>query len=104
MKAHRKIFIAPTEKHLVPLPDGRHGVFSNPSDEEHARFRKKMNPSFSDKSVREKDSTIQSYISLLIRRLKSIPKGESVDLLYWLDCAAVDITGHLTFGESFHSL
>jgi hypothetical protein len=65
---------------------------------------RKMSPGFSDKSVREKESIIQSYISLLIRRLKSIPKGESVDLLHWLDCAAVDITGYLTFGESFHSL
>jgi cytochrome P450 len=92
------------KKHIVPLPDGRYGVFSNPSDKEHARFRKKMSPGFSDKSVREKESTIQSYISHLIQRLKSIPKGEPVDLLHWLDCAAVDITGHLTFGESFHSL
>jgi cytochrome P450 len=92
------------KKHLVPLPDGRYGVFSNPSDEEHARFRKQMSPAFSDKSIREKDSIIQSYISLLIRRLKSLPKGESVDLLHWLGCAAVDITGYLTFGESFQSL
>lgn len=92
------------KKHLVPIPDGIYGLFSNPSDEQHARYRKKTSPAFSDKSVREKDNIIQKYISVLIRKLKSMPKGESVDLLHWLDCAAVDITGHLTFGESFHSL
>ena len=92
---------------LMPPPDvaGGYGIFSNPSDTEHNRIRKLLSPGFSEKAIREKEYLIQSYVSLLIERLREkASAGERVDMNWWLDCLGADTAGHLAYGESFHAL
>ncbi|KAH7413772.1 cytochrome P450 monooxygenase-like protein [Phaeosphaeria sp. MPI-PUGE-AT-0046c] len=74
-------------------------------DEVHTRMRRALNPAFSEQALRAQEGMIISYISLLISKLNShAASGNAVDIMKYLNFTTFDITGDLTFDESFGSL
>ncbi|KAL8949002.1 MAG: hypothetical protein Q9222_004858 [Ikaeria aurantiellina] len=79
--------------------------------EAHARMRKLLNTSFSEKSLRSQYPIIEGYADLLINRLRAsietaaVPaRGSVIDIVDWINFFTVDIIGDLAFGESFGCL
>lgn len=78
-------------------------------EDDHARFRRAFANSFSDKAFRDQAPVIESYISLFIDQLKTPTAGRSckektVNLENWFNYLFFDISGDLSFGESFDCL
>ncbi|PVH82542.1 cytochrome P450 [Cadophora sp. DSE1049] len=94
------------QKHMPAINAiGGYGLFHNPSDVDHSRIRKLLSTGFSEKAIRDRESIIQGYISLLIKRLKEkVESGEKLDVTWWFDCLGADIAGHFGYGESFDAL
>ncbi|KAI8933199.1 hypothetical protein NX059_009836 [Plenodomus lindquistii] len=75
------------------------------SDADHAKIRRPLNHAFSQQALRSQEVIINSYVTLLITRLhKYAAANTPVDLVRWLNFTTFDITGDLTFDESFGSL
>ena len=77
----------------------------------HARMRKLLSNSFTEKSLRSQEPLIESYADLLMTRLRSLTassdngvNGAVIDLVDWANYFTVDIIGDLAFGESFDCL
>jgi cytochrome P450 len=70
-------------------------------EEAHARFRRVFANSFSDKSLRDQAPVIESYVDLFMAKLRH---GKSVDLEKLFNYLTFDISGDLSFGESFECL
>ena len=84
-------------------------------DEAHARQRKLLSYGLSDRALREQERLIMGFVNTLVDRLRGeIVKGRGqekgvnaaakVDIKEWMNYATFDITGELTFGESFNCL
>ena len=84
-------------------------------DEAHARQRKLLSYGLSDRALREQERLIMGFVNTLVDRLRGeIVKGQGqekgvnaaakVDIKEWMNHATFDITGELTFGESFNCL
>jgi cytochrome P450 len=78
-------------------------------EEDHTRFRRAFANSFSDKSLRDQAPVVESYVDLFIDQLKITiagPKREekTVDLQRWFNYFTFDLSGDLSFGESFDCL
>jgi len=69
----------------------------------HDRYRKILIHAFSDKSLREQAPLIESYVDLLIARLK-VRTEVPVDFVEWFQYITFDVGGDLCFGESFGCL
>ncbi len=85
-----------------PTPDEPNSImgFDEP---DHARFRKTLVHAFSEKALKDQSPMIESYVTLLVNKLKE--KGNAVvDLVEWLNYCTFDISGDLSFGESFDCL
>ena len=69
---------------LLPSPHGIHNILAA-STEDHGRARRLVNPSFSEKKIREMQPRIQSYVDRLIACLKeTIESGvEYINILQW---------------------
>ena len=90
----------------APNEDGIDAIISA-NDADHARYRRLLSHSFSEKVLREQEYLPQSYIELLIRRLRERAGSSDtavVDISRWINFATFDIIGDLAFGESFHCL
>lgn len=81
----------------------------NPID--HARIRKLLSHSFTEKSLRSQNPIIEFYADLLVTRLRELTTvslnedgGTVVDIMIWLNFYTVDVIGDLSFGESFDCL
>jgi cytochrome P450 len=74
----------------------------------HSRFRKAMEPAFTEKSVRMQEPIIQQNVGLFISQLSKLasadPAGAVVDIVQWFAYIAFDLVGDLAFGETFGSL
>lgn len=70
-------------------------------EEDHSRFRRAFANSFSNKSLRDQAPVIESYVDLFISKLK---EKNFVDLAQWFNYLTFDLSGDLTFGESFSCL
>lgn len=74
----------------------------------HSRFRRAMDPAFTEKSVRMQEPIIQHNVELFIAQLSKLasedPAGAIVDIVQWFAFVAFDLVGDLAFGESFGSL
>ena len=75
-------------------------------DATHSRQRKLLAHAFSDKALREQEQLLQSYINLLISKLReeSDAGNDIVDVVKWYNYTTFDIIADLSFGESFHNL
>ena len=80
----------------------------DPAD--HERMRKLINPAFTVRAVEAQEPIIQSYVDLLISRLRdrvledSSGTGAVVDIVQWYNFTTFDIVGDLGFGEPFDCL
>ena len=87
-------------------PDPGLGTTINVAD--HSRMRKLMEHGFTQKAVRAQESIIQSYVTLLMTRLREKaaqgPHDALVNVVDWFNFVAFDIVGDLGFGEPFGCL
>ncbi|KAF2258940.1 cytochrome P450 [Lojkania enalia] len=77
-----------------------------PDEEAHARLRRVFANAFSERSLRDQSPVIECYVEALMNQLKSTSfgrqwKDKTVDLVQWVNFVAFDISGDLSFGESF---
>jgi cytochrome P450 len=72
-------------------------------EDDHSRFRRAFANSFSDKSLRDQAPVVESYVALFISKLKG-KENETVDLAQWFNYLTFDLSGDLSFGESFSCL
>ncbi len=91
--------------------------------ENHTLLRKQLAHGFSDRSMREQEPIINSYVDLLIRRLRenctveqtysdekdstttqAMATPKALDLKEWYNWTTFDVIGDLAFGESFGCL
>jgi len=74
-------------------------------DANHARQRRAMAYSFSQKALEEQEHIIQHYVDLLVNAMrKKAQTGEEFNLVDWLNFTTFDIIGDLAFGEPFGCL
>ncbi|KAF2023284.1 cytochrome P450 monooxygenase-like protein, partial [Setomelanomma holmii] len=74
-------------------------------DSDHTRIRRLLNYAFSEQALKSQEQIINSYITLLISQLsKQASAGSAVDVMAYLNFATFDITGDLSFDESFGAL
>jgi cytochrome P450 len=86
---------------LEPI-NGVHSIVSTPSDPDHSRMRRLLSHAFSEKALREQEPLLQSYIDVLIHKLRE--QTGPVNLVKWFNFTTFDIIGKLSFGESFNCL
>ncbi|KAH8712078.1 benzoate 4-monooxygenase cytochrome P450 [Phaeosphaeriaceae sp. PMI808] len=89
-------------------PDEPNSILG-PHEEDHARFRRAFSHSFSDKSLRDQAPVVESYVDTFIDQLSAPVSGrkwteKTVNLEHWLNYLTFDISGDLSFGESFDCL
>jgi cytochrome P450 len=74
-------------------------------DANHARQRRALAHSFSQKALLEQEDIIQEYVSLFIAHMKRLSAAEeSFNMVNWLNFTTFDIIGDLAFGEPFGCL
>jgi cytochrome P450 len=78
-------------------PDEPNSIMG-PDEEAHARMRRAFANSFSEKSLKDQAPVIESYVNAFINKLKI---QKTVDLNQWFNFLTFDISGDLSFGESF---
>lgn len=76
------------------------------NEEAHARQKRAFANSFSEKSLREQSPIIEGYLDRLITKLRAPLQGSqwsqsTFDLCQWFTFLMFDISGDLSFGESF---
>ncbi|OQU98602.1 hypothetical protein CLAIMM_04360 [Cladophialophora immunda] len=78
------------------------------NDEEHARHRRLLAHSFSEKSLRQQEPLIQGYTNMMISKLAAIAENQSgggvANLTNWYNFTTFDLIGDLAFGEPFDCL
>ena len=74
----------------------------SPSD--HAKYRKILNPSFSEKATKEYEPTIHQNMDNMISKLvKSVDDGRShTNITKWLQWLTFDMVGDVVWGEPFN--
>jgi cytochrome P450 len=74
-------------------------------DANHARQRRALAHSFSQKALIEQEPILQMYVDKLITNLKRLElNSEELNLVNWLNFTTFDIIGDLAFGEPFGCL
>lgn len=80
------------------------------NDDDHARQKRLFSHAFSERSLRDQEPLVQSFVDTLISRLKEEQKTEGnkrtsiVDIKAWFNYTPFDILGDLMFAESFGCL
>ncbi|KAI9155119.1 Cytochrome P450 monooxygenase 1 [Paramyrothecium foliicola] len=74
--------------------------------EEHGVIRRQLSHGFSDRSMRDQESIIGSYVQTLIDCLKNNAEdgAKPLNMKEWLNWTTFDIIGDLSFGSSFECL
>jgi cytochrome P450 len=74
-------------------------------DANHARQRRALAHSFSQKALVEQEDIIQDYVTILIKNLRRLQENNEVfNMVNWLNFTTFDIIGDLAFGEPFGCL
>lgn len=74
-------------------------------DLNHARQRRALAHSFSQKALVEQEDIIQGYVSMYIKHMKRMAaNNEAFNMVNWLNFTTFDIIGDLAFGEPFGCL
>ncbi|KAH8805095.1 cytochrome P450 [Xylogone sp. PMI_703] len=75
------------------------------NDQEHARFRRLLAHSFSEKSLRAQEPLVQDYTQLFVDKLRNLAiNGQAVNMTQWFNFITFDLIGDLAFGEPFGCL
>ena len=103
-----KDFIRPKEWGSRPPGTTAHSLISAPV-ETHARFRKAIGTTFSEKAVKSFEPTITRYVDVLMAKLKEkVERSKSdevvVNAVEWFNYTTFDIIGDLGWGQSFDGL
>lgn len=86
-----------------PLPGA--STLTMADDANHARQRRALSHSFSERALKEQEYIIQSYIDKLISNLgRMADASEEFNMVNWLNFTTFDIIGDLAFGEPFGCL
>ncbi|KAF9884303.1 hypothetical protein FE257_001881 [Aspergillus nanangensis] len=86
-----------------PLPGA--STLTMADDDNHARQRRALSHSFSERALKEQEHIIQSYIDKLIHSLTRMADAdEEFNMVNWLNFTTFDIIGDLAFGEPFGCL
>lgn len=86
------------------FPGDHLSLIGAPKDR-HRRIRRQLGHAFSDAALNEQESTIKSFVGLLISRLSEMEKQQkSFNMVDWLNFTTFDIIGELAFTDSFDSL
>ncbi|KAL5046742.1 hypothetical protein BDW71DRAFT_214514 [Aspergillus fruticulosus] len=86
-----------------PLPGA--STLTMADDENHARQRRAMAHSFSERALKEQEYIIQHYVDILIAKLTEMAvQKQEFNLVNWLNFTTFDIIGDLAFGEPFGCL
>ncbi|KAK5689615.1 hypothetical protein LTR97_012788 [Elasticomyces elasticus] len=85
-------------------PDEPHSIMGF-HEEDHARYRRAFMGAFSDKAVKDQSPIVEQYVDLMMQKFreKSGTGDGVVDIVSWLNFVTFDISGDLSFGESFDS-
>lgn len=100
----------PKNPRWYKLPNGQldPGLGTTVIVADHYRMRKLMEHGFTHKAAKAYEAIIQSYVTLLITRLREkagkAPQDASINMVDWFNFVAFDIVGDLSFGESFGCL
>jgi hypothetical protein len=75
----------------------------------HARFRRAIDPGFTERAVLMQESIMQGYINKFISKISAMAssnpdKAVVVNIVYWYNYVTFDLIGDLGFGESFGCL
>ncbi|KAK5169776.1 uncharacterized protein LTR77_005754 [Saxophila tyrrhenica] len=74
-------------------------------DDNHARQRRALSHSFSQKALSEQEYIVKRYVDQLIENMHRMAgKDEEFNLVNWLNYTTFDIIGDLAFGEPFGCL
>lgn len=80
-----------------------HSIMGN-NEAAHARYRRAFMGAFSDKALRDYSHVLEDNVGLFINKLSILAsRSESLDLTSWFNFLTFDISGTLSFGESFGS-
>jgi cytochrome P450 len=92
-------------KVVVPSDEGVYNIVTTPNIADHTRYRRTLNPAFSDKAVKEQEPIVAQSVNRLIDKLhEHCGNDERQDLVFWLTLMTFDIISDLTFGESLRGL
>lgn len=98
----------PENPKYFPCFAAAHGSASNiinSNAQYHFRFRKTMQPAFSDKALKEQESLVSSHVGLLVQRLRECgASGQYTNMVEWYAFTTFDIIGDLAYGQSFDGL
>lgn len=92
-------------RHISVGPNGTSSIL-RADDQTHSRYRRSLAHGFSEGSVQKQEPILNTYINLLIQRLRKQASSGSaqVDMVCWYNFTTFDIIGALVFGESFGCL
>ncbi|KAI0490527.1 putative cytochrome P450 monooxygenase [Xylaria cf. heliscus] len=90
----------------IPKYDGFYKIFDwlptsilNADRQDHSMLRRQLSHGFSDRSMREQEPIIGSYVDLLIKRLREgVKTNTAQNLREWYNYTTFDIIGDLSFG------
>ncbi|KAF7930323.1 uncharacterized protein EAE98_004724 [Botrytis deweyae] len=85
---------------IRPAPNGVFSILDSFEDD-HTRQRKILNHAFSPSALKAQEPFLQKYTGLLIQEART---RRFLDLKDWYNFTTFDITGDLTFGQSFECL
>ncbi|KIW22463.1 uncharacterized protein PV07_12347 [Cladophialophora immunda] len=86
-------------------PDEPYSIMGNDEDH-HARYRRAFMGAFSEKAIKDHSTLIERYVDLMMQRFRAMANESGitkVDIVSWLNFVTFDISGDLSFGESFGS-
>ncbi|OAL39295.1 hypothetical protein AYO20_01613 [Fonsecaea nubica] len=86
-------------------PDEPYSIMGHDEDH-HARYRRAFMGAFSEKAIKDHSTLIESYVDLMMQRFRTMTTqdgGATIDIVSWLNFVTFDISGDLSFGESFGS-
>ena len=87
-------------------PDEPHSIMGD-NEVAHARFRRAFNGAFTEKAIKEQAPLLERYVDLMMTRLGELARqsggSAEVDMVEWLNFVTFDVSGEMSFGESFGS-
>lgn len=85
---------------FTPLRPNEPLSIMNHNEADHARYRRSLMPAFTDKAVQNQFSILQTIVSDLMAQLRK-QGTQPVDFTSWFNFLTFDVSGQLTFGETF---
>ena len=101
---------AKDRSHYVLPQNGVDHIVSAIDDAGHRRQRSLLSHAFSERSLRDQEVLVQGHVDTFVSKLRAQVKSEGrkrtgkVDIKAWFNYTTFDITGDLTFAESFGCL